>query len=541
MSDQAGRARSPRPSLVSGVLFNWMGYFVTAASGFVIPRLMSDRVGQETLGLWDFGWSLAAYATLLGMGVTSATSRYVARYRDLNEPDSLNRLVSTAAMLLGGCFVLACAVVALLAYFTPSLIQVDDPAQVALARWLVIILGFNGAVQLPTQLFDGFLTGYQRFDLKNLHRGVCQLVGAGVMIVLLLRGYGLIHLACAYLLAQLVSDLLNFLACRRIFPQLRIRTGLATRATVIDLFSFGGKTLLQAAARTGLYQTNGLVVSYFLGPAALAVYSRQRALVAFAMTLMNQYGNVFTPAASSADARGDRKAMRELLFKSSRYGLYISLPMVLGLAISGGPVVRLWMGSAYEAPAVLAVMALGHLASLSHRGVYRILTGMNRHGRGAIAELIAALGSIVIGLVLIGLFNLGILGASIAVAVAVTLGGGVYPAVCACRLLEVGLGEYVRKTLIGPVVANVPFAACLFGASLIFSGRAMLQLIVGFGAGGLCLLPIYWHYVVPIGVKRRWSARFAGSDSPRRAVDAAKPAGASGGNQDELVGAGSER
>ncbi|MHC5062326.1 MAG: hypothetical protein ACYTFK_14830, partial [Planctomycetota bacterium] len=46
-----------RDRLVSNVIFNWAAYSVFIVAGFIMPRLIDRRLGQELLGIWDFAWS----------------------------------------------------------------------------------------------------------------------------------------------------------------------------------------------------------------------------------------------------------------------------------------------------------------------------------------------------------------------------------------------------------------------------------------------------------------------------------------------------
>src|SRR5207253_420417 len=102
-----------------------------------------------------------------------------------------------------------------------------------------------------------------------------------------------------------------------------------------DLLGFGSKTVLAWLSTMMLYQANSLLVGYFQGPVVLAIYSRQRALVMHAIRFLRQYAQVFAPATSSLEALGDDAGIRRLLVNTSKYGLYVSLPLLMLLAIMG--------------------------------------------------------------------------------------------------------------------------------------------------------------------------------------------------------------
>ena len=92
-SSDDGRERFGR-----NVAFAWGGYMVNVISGFLVPRLISDQLGQVTLGVWDFSWSFVSYFGLVQLGMGGSISRYVARYRAKNDVAGLNRSVSSIAL-----------------------------------------------------------------------------------------------------------------------------------------------------------------------------------------------------------------------------------------------------------------------------------------------------------------------------------------------------------------------------------------------------------------------------------------------------------
>lgn len=504
MRSDSGQTVATGRSLVRNVGANWIGMAVFMVSGFVLPRLISDSIGQGALGVWDFAWSIVSYTGLLSFGVASAGSRYVARLRAREDWGGLSRVVSTCLALLGAAFFVGIAALALFVLVTPFLLGSEkNTVDVAQAQLLVGILGFNAAIMLPLGLFSGILTGCQRFDLKNLTRVVCHGTGLAAMIVLLTTGRGLTALALASLAAELSTGILNIVIARRLCPQLRIAPGLVRQKDLWDVLRFGGKTLLQAISRMAVYQTSGLIVAFFLGPLGLAVYARQRALVMFATRLLNQYGNVFTPATSELQAIGDDSGLQKLAVSATRYGLYIALPLALVLMLAGGPIVGLWMGAEFEAQVVLAILAAGHLPSLASRGAYRILVGLDRHGRAGVAELFCSLLSVVLGLLFVGVFGMGLEGAAAAVAIALSIGAGLLPQMYLCRALRISIDKYVVQVLLGPMAAALPLLAMLLVAKFFFGNQWLVELAVGVGGGGLALGIVYWHFVLPVTFKNR--------------------------------------
>jgi len=507
--DNIGTAPTPtaappprRPSAARNVAANWIWYLLVLASGFIIPRLVSDYLGKSLLGVWVLGWSFVFFVRWLHMGLTSSVSRYVARDRELANWDALNQTVNTSLAILSGACVLGFAVAAGCSYLVPSLLPDDaTPDLIRTARWVVVLLSLTAALQLPGGVFNAVITGCERFDVLNIIR-VVRDGGVLLAIVFLLRdGHGLISVAVAVLVGEVSGDLSKWIAALRICPQIRLRPEHVDTKAARQLLTYGGKTVAQGLARGSLYEVNHLMVLNMLGgPAMLAIYSRQTALLKHALRFMKQYAQVFIPRSSAYDAAADRAAQRSLLVTTTRIGLYFSLPIVLLLCILGDHLVTLWMGPGFTAQPVLIVIAIGHLFMIPQQGAYSVLMGQNRHGRIAIIDWYGVVLGVVLAWVLIALFDLGMLGAAIGLAVPVALTGGVVMPIIACNACELPLTQYLRRIGWGPLLANIPLALS-FAIS-----RAWLDgfwIAVGAGVGGLITIPICWRMVVPAEMRSR--------------------------------------
>ena len=95
-------------------------------------------------------------------------------------------------------------------------------------------------------------------------------------------------------------------------------------------------------------QTVSVLIVAFLGPAALAMYSRPAALARQMRTLVQKFSNIVSPTASSFQALDQGKDLRDLLVTTTRYAAFIALPMAILLAVFADPILLLWMGPHYE-------------------------------------------------------------------------------------------------------------------------------------------------------------------------------------------------
>lgn len=493
---------SPR-RLARSVLANWLGHLVFVAGGFLVPRFIYDALGEARLGVWDFGWSTVSYMSMLTVGITSSTNRYVARYRATEDWVALNRITGACLLIFLGTALLAVVGTVVATAFLPQLLGGALADHLSEARWILLLLGISSAVQMPLSVCGGVITGCERYDLANwIRSGGHAVLVVGVLIVLQ-KGYGLTALAALVLMSELVIGGVSYIVARRLCPAFVFSPGGARWAAIKEVTVFGWKVFLERGSRILLYATCSMLVVYALGPMHLALYARSSALVQNAYKMMYQFGRVFTPLASRMQARGDIAGATRLLVSSTRQSLLIALPMVAVLSILGGPLLTIWMGPKFGSPTVLAVLAIGHLGTMAQVGPYFILLGLNRHGMIGVATFVCSVVGVGLSALFLGVFAWGILGVAVGISLSLgTLNCIVIP-VLTTRVVGMTVRRYFVRTVPGPLAAVVPFGAVLAVVQYGCNMPALPTLFVGLGIGLPILGLTYWYSVLSLHYRAR--------------------------------------
>ncbi|MDH3514778.1 MAG: oligosaccharide flippase family protein, partial [Gammaproteobacteria bacterium] len=330
--------RTGRDRMVRNVFASWAGYSVLVVTGFILPRIIDNSLGQVSLGIWDFGWSLASYFSIAQLGIGSSVNRYVAKYRMEGDTDAMNRSVSSVMSVQLVAALLALLATALTAWNLPVWFGERLGANVIEAQWVLLLLGSAISLQLGFDAFNGIMTGCHRWDLHNGINAGFHASSALFMIIVLWSGGGLRELAAVYLVALVITEIIRVFLVFRICPELRLNRRLVELRRTWEMFVFGSKTLLGGFSELLVYQTSHLLIVAFLGPAALALFARPLALVRHVFTFVQKFSFILTPTVSSLLAKGRQEEVRELFLTSVRYGAHLALPPILGLAMMGGAV-----------------------------------------------------------------------------------------------------------------------------------------------------------------------------------------------------------
>lgn len=326
------------------------------------------------------------------------------------------------------------------------------------------------------------------------------------MILALLWGGSLSSLAVIIFVGLALEYLTRVIIAHRVCKKLQLRASMVTWETIRTLFVFGGKTLIPGVSELLLNQTTSVLIMVYLGPAALALYTRPRSLVRHMNILVNKMALTLTPTTSSLQRTGNLEGVRELLIKSVRYSFYMVLPMVLVLVLFGSVVLGLWMGPRYANGLLLAILAVGYLSVMVQTPVLAILRGLNAHGRAGVAQLVASLCSAGLIILSLGVLGWGVVWVAVAVTLPLTIINLVYLPQLICRRVGLDIGRYYLSVIARPAVHVLPFTIILVVARLFFHNDPTIGLAWGAVAGGIALVIPYYRYALPDRIKM-WVSR----------------------------------
>lgn len=493
--DLTGRSR-----LVSNVLFTWGGQLVFFVSGFVMPRMIDHKLGQEVLGVWDFSWSLVTYFRFVDMGVTASVNRYVARFWGKQDIAGINRVVSSAtfALAVAAVVILIGTVVAVitLPYWFGT--QLND--YVSVTQKSVFCLGVMLAAGTALGAFNGVLTGCHRWELQTMRNSIWQFITVTAMLIALWLGGGLVTLAVITAVGQILGQLTMVTLAYRACPGLRLTCADMHMGTIKELYIYSGKTLLPTVSEMLLNQTASVLIIGALGPAALAIFTRPRALLRQMDSLERKMAMILTPTTSSLDVCGDLKEIESLLIKSVRYSIYLVLPLVLVLTIFGGEVMRLWMGPAYANWVLPAILAVGFLGTCIQTPILFMLEGLNAHGRAGVGQFVGSAISAACVFVALKYLHEGLTGAAVAVTLPLLAVNVLYLPLILCRRLGQSLGKFYSQVAIRPLVHALPFTGSLIIGRLLFRTYPIPAVAVVL-MGSVMLAFTYWRSVLPGSLK----------------------------------------
>lgn len=457
---------------------NWVGYLVTAATGFLLSPFIVHRLGNTGYGLWTLVMSLTGYFGLLDLGIRSSVGRYVARYIELREEANVNRTVSTAFMILAaGGAVAFCAAVLVAAFFFGAFHV--EPAFQQQGRVALVLTGLNMAAILPLGVFSSVLIAMERFDILSRLNIAAELMRAALVVLVLKNGYGLIGLAIVPLLSTAVLYSSIVVATSRLYRPVRLRPRFVDFAMFRDLAGFGINRFIWIIANQLIFYSDSVVIGIFLSASAITYFAIAGSLINYGRNLVSLFTDTFGPVAVRLDARQDLAGLRDLAIHGTKTALLLCLPLCLGFVFLGKQFIGLWMGSQYMSSALfLTVLTIPQLGSMSQYVPVTILAAMARHK--VLAWIVLAEGLANLGLSIVLVRRIGLVGVAWGTVIPDLICTSVIVPLYVLHVLKLDWRTYVAGAYLRPLAAAIPATAVayVFSRSVAHASWALFALEV---------------------------------------------------------------
>jgi O-antigen/teichoic acid export membrane protein len=441
--------------MLRNTLSNAGGKVLVLAVSFVLTPFVLRALGPTAFGVWVLAQVVVGYGSLLDLGIGASLVRQVAYARARGRDDEAALLAGTSTRIyavLGAVALVLGSAIGLAA----SRVVEAGALEHETVFWVYLLVTASFAVNLAGTPAIAALRGLQRFDLCNAVTVAGSLANAGLTVLVLATGGGVVALVAVNLPVAVATQVTAALLLRREDPRFALRWSPASRRTATHLSRSGSSIVTAQVAGLLQKRTSELIVAGALGAAAVTPFSLARRLSDVPNVLSDQFVKVLLPIASELDAGGGREEMKRLYLSSTRITLALMLPAGLVAAFLAGDLLELWVGPEFRSQApVVVLLVLASIASTSQWPAGAMFQGMGRFGAFAVGALVTGLVSLVLSIVLVR--DHGLVGVAVATLVPMTLEALFFVGPFAIRRL----GVDVRSLMVTAVLpALVPALAC---------------------------------------------------------------------------------
>ena len=407
---EAGDADTARQ--IRGSTLLTAGRGVSLAINFLVQVMAVRYLSQEAYGAFAYALSITAVIeSVVTLGLDRAITRFVPIYEEHREYGKLyGTLVLAFGTVIGLGILVVVTIFALQGWLSGNLL--DDPQ---LTTVLVIL-----AVLAPIQAYDGLLIGLFAvfgnaravFFRKHVLAPMLRLAAVAAVIAM---GGDVEMLALGYVLAGVIGVAIYTQMLWRMLSRSGLLAQMSAARLSIpsrEVLGFALPLLSSDLVFVVLTASDVILLEHFRDTAEVAAFRVIYPAAQLNQLVFTSFALLFTPVAARYFARGDRRSINSLYWRTATWLAVFSFPIFALTFSLAGPLTVALYGERYQDSAVyLALLSIGYYfnVALGFNGLTLKVVGKIRYVVSL--NLIAAVANVLINLLLIPRY--GALGAAI--------------------------------------------------------------------------------------------------------------------------------
>ena len=423
---------------------------VSQGTGIVLAVLITPftihHLGLSTYGLWILVSSVVGYLGLTDFGLRPAIGRFIALHLAKNEQEEINVIAATSLISLTVSMLVIWSITLFAPFVFLHLFNLDG-AQEQTAKILLWIIGLSIGLGLPLSVFDALLIGAGRYDITYAIDIAIAVVKAGVTIILLSLGYGVVSLVVSNLIFIAVAGCTQLIFAYRIFPNLRLAISQWKFNKLQELYKLGRWSFINTIWYRLAFTTDNVVIGYALNTEAVAVYSIAGRLISYALTGADSFSTVLMPHATALHAQENVTRQIKLLYESTKGSLLYAMFVGVIFWVYGHQVIVFWVGPKFgTADGILKILLLPMLSFIGAKtaSVLLFTKGEKPYRWLSLIFSIDALSNVILSLILVRFY--GMRGVAYGTLFTMTVTMVVILPVYTCHVFSIKWIEYLRNT-----------------------------------------------------------------------------------------------
>ncbi len=353
---------APRPSFLRNAAWNVLRIGITSVVSILLPSFLTHRLPVKTYGAWILILQMSSYVAYLNLGVQTAVSKYIAEYDAKQDLEGCGHCASVGLRIMLIASLLGVLLSAGLAYFVPNLFHGMPADLLPGVRLSVLLVGVSLSAGLSSSIFSAIFLGIQRYDIPMVISVASRLLFGLVVCSLVALHFGLLAMAIATALLNLLTSAVEVLAWKRLLPAIKVRLADLDRAMLRQMLAYCSILTVWSACMLFITGLDVTIVGHF-DFNQVAFYSVANSPVNMMLLVVGALLGPLLPVTSALSVHASPEKMGEILHRSTRYSTIALLLTGLPAMVVGYPLLRLWVGQKYamHSIAFLHVLLLANI------------------------------------------------------------------------------------------------------------------------------------------------------------------------------------
>lgn len=363
---------------------------------FLVPLFVSSW-GSETYGSWLVLSAVPSYFIFAELGLSTATANAVSIAWVSKRCSLANRIYASVWWYQSAVWAILFALLIVVACMTPakSWLAIANVTQDAFVL-VVALLAINAFLALQAGLLQTPYRAAGKFDKMQWLNGHFRVVESVLVGVMLASSFGMVSIALCMVLVRAANIAWLWSRALIVLPLLRTQWRDASFREFLKLLpsgiAFTAYPVVQALSNQGA----SIVLNQMLGPSSVVLLNVGRQVARCFQMVVSVLLRSVEPEMTLAYGRADRKFMRSTQKRLARMIAIAAVPFVVGCAVYGETVVRLWLGKGIEISSTLLVACVFEAVAASLGGALALVPycANRHHGISVVYTVVTILGMV---------------------------------------------------------------------------------------------------------------------------------------------------
>jgi|SRR5215813_1745590 len=483
----------------------------TLSSLFLLPFIV-HHLGARVYGFWSLAMTFVGYYGLLDFGLSSAVAQYIGTAIGRKDSAECTAVFNTALRVQSVIGGIALLVTAVLAAATPWFCH--DPADGAVFWRVISVLGVTTSLGFPARVYGAALEAEYRFDIQSWLAIFGLALRTGLSVLVILKGGGLLALSWVTLASNLTVAVLQIWFSWREIPWARIQRSTLGKSRLRSMFGYSAFTSVAMVADTLRFQIDPVLISAFIGLAAVTHYRVASVFTKYYVELIVAVVGIFSPMLSRLHGAGDRIGLERVFFFATKVSLFGSVFIGMALVSWGKPFIARWMGYEYkDAYWPLVTLAMAAFLDVAQNPSIGLLYATFRHRFYTYMNVTEGLVNLLFSLILAK--PLGILGVAMGTLIGAISVRLIIQPWWVCKACNLSYSSYM-KFLLG----NLARCMGLMAVAVLFSSWGLKPNYLFLFCSAVCATLVYltaaWFLVFSVQERNQLFAAITGRVKQKR-------------------------
>lgn len=329
-----------------GALLSYFSIALNVVCGLLYTPWMVRQIGQSQYGLYTLASSLIALF-MVDFGLSSATARYVSKYRAEGAEDKIPGFLGAIYKL----YIVIDAVIfaALVAVFfcVDTIYAKLTPQELEQFKVVYCIAACYSVINFPFITFKGILTACEKFIYLKFADVLYRILLVGMTVGALLLGWGLYALVAAHAMAGFASLLYKYLVIKNT-TTVKVSFRGKTKGLYKEIFGYSVWVTVATLAQRLVFNITPSILGIVANSAAIAVFGIVTTIEGYAYIISTAINGMFMPKISRIYANEDaQQKIMPLMVNVGRFQIVLNGLIVAGFICVGREFILLWMGENY--------------------------------------------------------------------------------------------------------------------------------------------------------------------------------------------------